>query len=162
MAHAHDNTVTLQTGAEWPSVARCDGSRTSSDINPCDHDNHMAHAHDNTVTLQTGAEWPSVARCDGSRTSSDINPCDHDNHMAHAHDNTVTLQLAGPGNSAAVQLSADYRPVTKCMDPVHGNPISCDHDDITEFAPLAKDENGFTPTREQVGGPHYDPSQTKL
>ena len=154
MAHKHDNVVTLQTNQEWPSVARCNGDHTSSDINACDHDNRMAHKHDNVVTLQTNQEWPSVARCNGDHTSSDINACDHDNRMAHKHDNVVTLQT-----NNMVQLSEEYRPVIKCIDPVHGNPISCDHDDITSFAPLAKDENGFTPTKVVLGGPSFNGEQ---
>ena len=110
----------------WPSVARCNGKHISSDIDPCDHDNKMAHKHDNVVTLQTEAEWPSVARCNGKHISSDIDPCDHDNKMAHKHDNVVTL----------TQLEAEFRPEIKCKDPVHGNPITCDYDDITDFGKL--------------------------
>ena len=66
------------------------------------------------------------------------------NNMEHAHDGT------------AVQL--EYRPAIKCMDPIHGNPVTCDHDDINEANqdPLPKDENGFTPTRVVEGGPLVD------
>jgi hypothetical protein len=42
------------------------------------------------------------------------------------------------------------------MDPVHGNPISCDTDDITDYSALPKDENGFTPVKVVVGGPSFD------
>jgi hypothetical protein len=62
--------------------------------------------------------------------------------MAHAHNDTVLLQ---------------YRPAIKCIDPIHGNPISCDEDDISPdmLAPLPQDENGFTPIRIVKGGPSW-------
>jgi hypothetical protein len=46
--------------------------------------------------------------------------------------------------------------VIKCKDPVHGNPITCDHDDIVSWGALGKDENGFTPTKEVIGGPSFE------
>ena len=101
----------------------------------------MRHAHDGTV-LQVNQEWPSVARCDNGEIGSDGHACDHDNRLRHAHDGTTYLQL-----------EEEYRPVIKCIDPVHGNPISCDHNDITDFKKLDKDSNGFTPTKVVVGGP---------
>jgi len=45
--------------------------------------------------------------------------------------------------------------VIKCKDPVHGNPITCDHDDIIAWGALGKDENGFTPTKVVLGGPSF-------
>ena len=63
--------------------------------------------------------------------------------MAHPHDGTV------------VQLDAEFRPAIKCRDPVHGNPISCNYDDISNYSALPKDENGFTPTKEVLGGPSF-------
>ena len=62
--------------------------------------------------------------------------------MPHPHDGTV-LQLS-------------YRPPIKCFDPKTHNPISCDYDDINDYSPLAKDENGFTPVKEVQGGPTVD------
>ena len=61
--------------------------------------------------------------------------------MQHPHDGT------------AVQL--DARPPIKCIDPVHGNPITCDVDDIdkTNRDPLPKDALGFTPQKIILGGP---------
>ena len=146
MTHNHDNVITLQYDQQWPSVARCNNDQTSSDIKACDHDNRMSHKHDNVVTLQTNQEWPSVARCNNDATSTDMNACDHHNRMAHPHDQTV------------VQLEEEsmYRPVIKCVDPVHGNPISCDHDDIVNWSALPKDSNGFTPTKVVLGGPSYN------
>eukprot|EP00356_Strombidium_inclinatum_P013718 CAMPEP_0170493570 /NCGR_PEP_ID=MMETSP0208-20121228/14117_1 /TAXON_ID=197538 /ORGANISM="Strombidium inclinatum, Strain S3" /LENGTH=200 /DNA_ID=CAMNT_0010769517 /DNA_START=1 /DNA_END=603 /DNA_ORIENTATION=+ len=142
MEHAHDNTA-LQIVESWPSVARCDGSHTSSDHDACDHNNNMPHAHDDT-TIQTSSQWPSVARCQPGHTSSDHDACDHNNNMEHAHDDT-TLQLS-------------FRPAIKCKDPIHGNPISCDHDDINEsnWNDLPKDDKGITPVKEVVGGPLVD------
>ena len=148
--HPHDGTV-LQMDAEWPSVARCKPGQKSYDSNPCDHNNNSEHPHDGTV-LQVEAEtaeeivesWPSVARCKPGQKSYDSNPCDHNNNSEHPHDGTV--------------LQMEFRPPIKCKDPLNGNPISCDYDDINEMndQPLAKDENGFTPTKEIFGGPLVD------
>ena len=140
MEHPHDGTV-LQTAQQWPSVARCNAGDVSKDSAPCDHDNRMEHPHDGTV-LQTASQWPSVARCNAGDVSKDSAPCDHDNRMEHPHDGT-TLQL-------------QYRPPIKCIDPIHGNPVSCDHDDIMDWSALPKDENGFTPTKIVPGGPLVD------
>ena len=82
-----------------------------------------------------------MARCANGDISTDGSPCDHDNRMVHPHDGSV------------LQLSEEYRPVIKCVDPVHGNPVSCDHDDIINWSSLPQDENGFTPTKVVVGGP---------
>ena len=145
----------------------------------------MTHNHDDTThwaagtgstqndfNLQLSAEsaseivnsWPSVARCT-SGISTDGTPCDHDNRMTHNHDDTTHWQ-AGTGstqNDFNVQLDEQirYRPAIGCVDPVHGNPISCDNDDIVDetvryLAP--KDENGFTPRTIVTGGPSYNPS----
>lgn len=175
------NDFNVQLDQQWPSVARCT-SGISTDGTPCDHDNRMTHNHDNTVQNQDGtgstqedfklqlsaeqasdivSSWPSVARCT-SGISTDGTPCDHDNRMTHNHDNTVGYQ-AGTGstqNDFNLQLDEQvaYRPAIKCMDPVHGNPISCDNDDIDDNSALAKDENGFTPVKVVKGGPSYNPS----
>ena len=101
----------------------------------------MPHPHDGTV-VQTNEQWPSVARCNPGQVSKDSAPCDHDNRMPHPHDGTV------------VQLS--YRPPIKCIDPATNNPISCDYDDISDYSPLPKDENGFTPIKVVPGGPTVD------
>ena len=55
--------------------------------------------------------------------------------------------------SSLVQLNA--RPPIKCVDPIHGNPISCDDDDINESnrGQLPKDEAGFVPVKVIPGGP---------
>ena len=143
MVHPHDNTV--HNLAQWPSVARCNNNDVSKDDTPCDHDNRMVHPHDNTV--HNLAQWPSVARCNNNDVSKDDTPCDHDNRMAHPHDNTV---------HNLVQLSEEMRPVIKCKDPVTGNPISCDYDDIVDYNPLPKDVNGFTPINEVLGGPRFE------
>ena len=86
--------------------------------------------------LKLNSQWPSVARCNSGDVSTDSHACDHNNNMEHPHDGT-TLQIS-------------FRPPIKCIDPIHGNPISCDHDDIdsTNDQPLPKDENGFTPVKE--------------
>ena len=140
MEHNHDGTA-IQTGAAWPSVAKCGKDGISTDSHPCDHDNRREHNHDGT-TIQTEEAWPSVAKCGKDGMSTDSHPCDHDNRREHPHDGT-TLQL-------------EYRPVIKCIDPIHGNPISCDHDDIADWSADAKDENGFTPTKIVLGGPSVD------
>ena len=134
----------------WPSVARCTSDHISTDGNPCDHNNNMEHNHDGTTFLETASEivesWPSVARCNPDQTSKDSNQCDHNNNMPHPHDGT------------ALQLTAEFRPPIKCIDPVNGFPITCDTDDINSenSAPLPKDENGLTPTKIIVGGPLTD------
>ena len=161
--HRHDNTVdskrefsNIQLNQRWPSVARCVDGQISTDREPCDQDNRTTHRHDNTVdskrefsNIQLNQGWPSVARCIEGQISTDREPCDHDNRMPHRHDNTVD------SSKEFVQISEEWRPVIKCRDPIHGNPITCDHDDITDWAPLKKDENGFTPTKEVLGGPSF-------
>merc|ERR1712167_534326 len=88
--------------------------------------------------------------------------------MVHNHDGTV-----GESNAAHpryrnpldqswnfVQVSEEFRPPIKCKDPIHGNPITCDHDDIepgVNDAPLGKDaESGLTPVKVIEGGPLVD------
>ena len=161
--HRHDNTANskrefsaLQMNQEWPSVARCRDGQISTDREPCDQDNRTTHRHDNTANskrefsaIYLGAEWPSVARCRDGQISTDREPCDQDNRTTHRHDNTVA------SSREFIQLSEEWRPVIKCKDPIHGNPITCDHDDITAWGALPKDENGFTPTKVVLGGPSY-------
>ena len=134
MEHAHDGTA-VQIVESWPSVARCQPGHISSDSDACDHNNNMEHAHDGTA-VQIVESWPSVARCQPGHISSDSDACDHNNNMEHAHDGTN------------VQLT--FRPPIKCIDPIHGNPISCDDDDINEdnWSPLPKNEKGLTPVKE--------------
>ena len=103
----------------------------------------MEHPHDGTaVQIKEQKQWPSVARCTAGQVSTDSFPCDHNNNMEHPHDGT------------AVQIAA--RPPIKCIDPVHGNPITCDWDDIdkTNRDPLPKDALGFTPQKIIEGGPN--------
>ena len=178
---ATQNDFNVQLDQAWPSVARCT-SGISTDGTPCDHDNRMTHNHDDTVGYQAGTgatqndfnlqlsaeqasdmvnSWPSVARCT-SGISTDGTPCDHDNRMTHNHDNTVGYQAGTGSTQNDFNLMLDeqvaYRPAIKCKDPVHGNPISCDNDDIDDNSALAKDENGFTPVKVVNGGPSWDPS----
>ena len=136
--HNLDGT-TIQTN--WESVARCKPGVISSDSKPCDHDNHTPHNLDGT-NVQTN--WESVARCKAGQTSTDSQPCDHHNNMDHSLDGTV---------GHLVQLQEEYRPVIKCKEANHGNPVTCDYDDIVDDAPAPKDENGFTPTKVILGGP---------
>ena len=153
----HNNINDQHLGlAQWESVARCKPGVVSSDSKPCDHDNRTPHNLDGT-TVQVG--WESVAKCKAGQTSSDKQPCDHDNRMEHKHDGTVGKTL--------VQLNAEYRPVIKCKEAGHGNPVTCDYNDVTELndSPAPKDENGFTPTKVVLGGPLQDntppPPKTK-
>lgn len=46
---ATSSAIKVRQMEQWPSVARCNGKHISSDIDPCDHDNHMAHRHDQVV-----------------------------------------------------------------------------------------------------------------
>ena len=147
MTHPHDNAV--HNLAQWPSVARCNRDDVSKDDTPCDHDNRMSHPHDNAVHNLAQTSWPSVARCNRNDVSKDDTPCDHDNRMSHPHDNAVH-------NLVQLEENVEYRPVIKCMDPTHSNPITCDFDDITDYRSLPKDGNGFTPVKEVLGGPRFD------
>jgi hypothetical protein len=66
-------------------------------------------------------------------------------------------------NSKAIQLdeSVNYRPAIKCIEGSHGNPISCDYDDIEakNEEPLFKDPaTGLTSTKIILGGPTVDNS----
>ena len=73
--------------------------------------------------------------------------------MRHAHDGTV-------GDHDSTYVQTEFRPPIKCKDPVHGNPISCDHDDIepgVNDAPLGKKaDSGLTPVKVIPGGPLVD------
>lgn len=52
------------------------------------------------------------------------------------------------------ELQLAYRPPIKCKDPITGNPISCDWDDITELNDeRSKDKMGMTKEKEVEGGP---------
>ena len=144
MEHPHDGTVLqVAESKKWPSVARCTAGQVSTDSFPCDHNNTMEHPHDGT-TLQVAEskKWPSVARCTAGQVSTDSFPCDHNNTMEHPHDGTA--------------LQMEYRPAIRCIDPIHGNPISCDHDDTDGKAgdQLPKDALGFTPQKIIEGGPN--------
>ena len=140
---------------KWESVARCKPGQISSDSKPCDHDNHTPHNLDGT-NVQTN--WESVARCKAGQTSTDSQPCDHHNNMDHSLDGTV---------GTLVQINQQWRPVIKCKEDSHGNPVTCDYNDVTSLndAPARKDENGFTPTKTVLGGPLQDntppPPKTK-
>jgi hypothetical protein len=101
-------------------------------------------------------QWPSVARCLPGQISTDREPCDQDNRTTHRHDNTVA------SSREYLQIEEQWRPVIKCKDPEHGNPISCDHDDITSYAPLSKDSNGFTPTKVVLGGPSFGMKEPEI
>ena len=103
--------------------------------------------HDGTV-VQTAEQivnsWPSVARC-GARTdeSTDEFACDHNNVNPHPHDGTF------------VAVDAAFRPPIKCKDPVFGNPISCDDDDIGDRnSDMPKNEMGVTEIKVIEGGPN--------
>ena len=135
----------VQIGNEWPSVARCESRTTeSTDEFACDHNNVNPHPHDGSVLMtaeQIVNSWPSVARCDSRTTeSTDEFACDHNNVNPHPHDGTLV----------------SFRPPIKCKDPVFGNPISCDDDDIGDRndQPLPKDEHGLTPVKVIEGGPN--------
>jgi len=93
--------------------------------------------------------WPSVARCAPDEIPSDQFACDHSNEMRrHHHDGTVGMDLEP--EAAFVQ----FRPPIKCKDPVFGNPISCDTDDITDANDdHVKDIWNMTPVKVVVGGP---------
>ena len=103
--------------------------------------------------------WPSVAKCtaDGraDHISNDEDACDHDNRMRHTHDGTV-----GSQDWSYIQTDDKFRPPIKCKDPIHGNPITCDHDDIepgVNDAPLPKKaDSGLTPVKVIPGGPLVD------
>jgi len=67
-----------------------------------------------------------------------------------------------------VQLESEveYRPPNKCVDPIFGNPVSCDYEDSTK--PNAKPLGKNTPVKVLVGGatkpsalPAYQPSEDK-
>ena len=96
--------------------------------------------------------WPSVARCAPDENPSDEWACDHSAEFRrHLHDGTVGQDLQ-PAAAAFAQLS--YRPPIKCKDPVFGNPISCDTDDITVVNQArTKDIWNMTPIKVVVGGP---------
>jgi len=66
--------------------------------------------------------------------------------MAHPHD----------GTAVQVSVNKSFRPKIKCIDPIHGNPISCDWDDIDTMngGSLPKDALGFTPQKILPGGPN--------
>lgn len=146
MQHPHDGTaVQVAEAKQWPSVARCTAGQVSTDSFPCDHNNTMQHPHDGTaVQVAEAKQWPSVARCTAGQVSTDSFPCDHNNTMQHPHDGT------------AIQTVAEARPKIKCVDPVHGNPITCDWDDIDtkNGQALPKDALGFTPQKVIEGGPN--------
>ena len=152
LPHSHSGTTGRWNSLaeqEWPSVARCNGNQMSSDYAPCDHDNRLPHSHSGTTGRWNSLaeqEWPSVARCNGNQMSSDYAPCDHDNRLPHSHSGTT-----GRWNSL-IQLDSEYRPVIKCFDPETNNPVTCTTLSIQNYAPLAKDENGFTPTKVVPGG----------
>ena len=66
----------------------------------------------------------------------------------HKHDGTLGLDLQP--EEALVQ----YRPFIKCKDPIYGNPITCDTDDITDANDdRTKDIWLMTPVKVVVGGP---------
>ena len=140
-AHNLDGT-TIQT--KWESVARCKAGQVSTDLQPCDDTINNNHPLDGTVGHLVQTKWESVARCKAGQVSTDLQPCDDTINNNHPLDGTV---------GHLVQL--EYRPAIKCIEGSHGNPISCDHDDITSLndQPLPKDENGFTPTKVILGGP---------
>ena len=139
----------VQTSAQWPSVARCDSRQTeSTDEFACDDNNVNPKPHDGSV-VQTAEQivnsWPSVARC-GTRQdeSTDEFACDGNNVNPHPHDGSVV--------QTAEQVV--FRPPIKCKDPVFGNPVSCDDDDIgarNEENP--KNAMGETEVKVIVGGP---------
>ena len=145
MEHPLDGTVVqLRSDKKWPSVARCTAGQVSTDSFPCDHNNTMEHPLDGTVVqLQSGKKWPSVARCTAGQVSTDDFPCDHNNTMEHPLDGTV------------IQVDSSYRPPIKCHDPIHGNPVSCDWDDITKMnrAPIKANEFDYTHQKIVPGGP---------
>ena len=112
--------------------------------------------------VKLNAEWPSVAKCgegQNGAVSSDDFACDHNSKNPTVVDGSVTdhrFQYANPGYYTQVQTAEqiNFRPPIKCKDPVHGNPISCDHDDIdasNEENP--KNEMGETEVKVIEGGP---------
>jgi len=118
--------------------------------------------------------WPSVARCSPDEVPSDEFPCDHSNAFRlHNHDNVTgvdphalatPLLAPAPPAVTVVQvdeaISTEYRPKIKCKDPLFGNPISCDYNDITSVnSGRKKDVFLMTPTKVVVGGPtmNYEP-----
>ena len=141
--HPLDGTA-VQLEEQWPSVARCTPGQVSTDDHACDHNSKGPHKLDGTTAVQLEEQWPSVARCTPGQVSSDSNACDHNSKGPHALDGTTFVQT-------------EFRPPLKCKDPVHGNPITCDHDDLTPdtLAPLPK-EKGLTPVKVVVGGPTVD------
>ena len=91
--------------------------------------------HDNTQQFENGS-WNHLQRNDWLMTAEEI-------------------VNSWPSTSRLIQLNTEFRPAIKCKDPDHGNPVSCDDDDInqTNGSPLPKDENGFLPVKIIEGGP---------
>merc|ERR1719263_1065078 len=132
----------------WPSVARCPEGQESTDEWACDNNAKGPHSLDKpTGFLQLRQQWPSVARCAEDQVSSDETPCDHNSKGFRTLDHTEDVQL-------------EARPPIKCIEPLHGNPISCDADDINSDndAPLPPKGGlgGKRPTKIIVGGPLND------
>lgn len=110
--------------------------------------------------------WPSVARCSPDEVPSDEFPCDHSNAFRlHNHDNVTGAdphELATPllMLQTGEQMNTEYRPKIKCKDPLFGNPITCDYNDITSVnKSRTKDVFLMTPVKVVVGGPtmSYEP-----
>jgi len=105
------------------------------------------------------ASWPSVARCAPDEIPTDQWACDHSNEFRrHYHDGSLGNDLepeapAAAAAPAAAFIQTQYRPPIKCKEPVYGNPVSCDLDDITDANDdHVKDIWNMTPVKVVEGG----------